>query len=474
MANQHINKVIYGGNVLIDLTEDTASASDVLASKTFHDKSGAEVTGSIPSKSAQTYTPGTAAQSIASGQYLSGVQTISGDANLVAGNIKEGTTIFGVTGEFTGDVSSPISEPVKSDIAYDYTNPAGDSVHLDTEGTDDIVQSDYKGTSSATLEPDADGVSVKNIDLVSGMTMDASNYQYKFGEGEAEKTFELKLNEAGNAVVANNQFTQEVNLLPDEHDEAISVTKDSIVATNGNADAVTADMFIITDSGQEYALKNVGTETEENIVLVRKGTNEQVPHESGVLATLFDTAKGYYNTAKGAVTEAKNSTGSDVADEIAIANKAFAKYTADKSTLADLNANYKSLFDARQNFANDYSDFESSEAAKNVFDAPILTTIENGANEAINVALGEDGAIKAAVNAGVSSAKSYADGLAVNYDAAGSAATAEQNAKDAIKEIYNSQIEKINTAINKINSIGYGCNSYDCRRWIALIPTVRY
>lgn len=42
MAN---NKIIYGGNVLIDLTGDTAEASDVLSGKTFHDKSGAIVTG---------------------------------------------------------------------------------------------------------------------------------------------------------------------------------------------------------------------------------------------------------------------------------------------------------------------------------------------------------------------------------------------------------------------------------------------
>lgn len=42
MAN---NKIIYGGNVLIDLTGDTAEATDVLSGKTFHDKSGAIVTG---------------------------------------------------------------------------------------------------------------------------------------------------------------------------------------------------------------------------------------------------------------------------------------------------------------------------------------------------------------------------------------------------------------------------------------------
>ena len=44
-TNQHANKVIYGGEVIIDLTADTATASSVLVGSTFHDKSGAAVTG---------------------------------------------------------------------------------------------------------------------------------------------------------------------------------------------------------------------------------------------------------------------------------------------------------------------------------------------------------------------------------------------------------------------------------------------
>lgn len=57
-------------------------------------------------KSAATYIPKTTDQSIASRQYLSGTQTIKGDANLVAGNIKSGVNIFGVTGTYAGGGSS--------------------------------------------------------------------------------------------------------------------------------------------------------------------------------------------------------------------------------------------------------------------------------------------------------------------------------------------------------------------------------
>lgn len=52
----------------------------------------------VTKKSAQTYTPGTSDQTIGSGQYLSGAQTIKGDSNLVGSNILSGKSIFGVPG----------------------------------------------------------------------------------------------------------------------------------------------------------------------------------------------------------------------------------------------------------------------------------------------------------------------------------------------------------------------------------------
>lgn len=65
-----------------------------------------KVTGSIQSQAAQTITPGTADKTIASGKYLSGAQTIKGDANLLAENIKNGVSIFGVTGTYESSDSS--------------------------------------------------------------------------------------------------------------------------------------------------------------------------------------------------------------------------------------------------------------------------------------------------------------------------------------------------------------------------------
>lgn len=78
------------------------SGYDGLSSVTVEAVSNTYVGSGVTKKAAQTITPGTADQTLAAGQYLIGAQTIKGDANLLAGNIKSGVSIFGVTGSHEG------------------------------------------------------------------------------------------------------------------------------------------------------------------------------------------------------------------------------------------------------------------------------------------------------------------------------------------------------------------------------------
>lgn len=66
-------------------------------------------TKQLNTKAATTYTPSKSNQTIASGIYLIGVQTISGDSNLISDNIKKGVSIFGVVGSYEGEQSSSVA-----------------------------------------------------------------------------------------------------------------------------------------------------------------------------------------------------------------------------------------------------------------------------------------------------------------------------------------------------------------------------
>lgn len=62
--------------------------------------------------------PGTTDTVLESGRYIDGNITIKGDANLVAGNIKSGSSIFGVNGTFTSDATATSGKILKDETAY--------------------------------------------------------------------------------------------------------------------------------------------------------------------------------------------------------------------------------------------------------------------------------------------------------------------------------------------------------------------
>lgn len=168
MANQYKSKIIYDGNVLIDLTSDTITAADLASGKTAHDKSGAPITGTNTYDSDTSDDTATAAEILATktaharGTALTGtmpnngavagvISSLNGDytvpqgyhdgsgkvsisttekAKIIAGNIRQGVTILGVEGTMSGseDVNaqsktitpSATAQTVMPDTGYNY------------------------------------------------------------------------------------------------------------------------------------------------------------------------------------------------------------------------------------------------------------------------------------------------------------------------------------------------------------------
>ena len=99
------NKIIYNGSTLIDLTGDTVTEGDLLSGKTAHGADGEAISGSMANRGAVSGTIGTLSDSytIQAGYHNgSGSVEISSTekAKIIPGNIKKGTMILGVTGDY--------------------------------------------------------------------------------------------------------------------------------------------------------------------------------------------------------------------------------------------------------------------------------------------------------------------------------------------------------------------------------------
>ena len=85
---------------IYSLTEGYITSSNIATASDSASIDTSSNTFQLTTKGAATYTPGTANQTIAANRWLTGVQTIAGDSDLKAANIKKGVQIFNVTGSY--------------------------------------------------------------------------------------------------------------------------------------------------------------------------------------------------------------------------------------------------------------------------------------------------------------------------------------------------------------------------------------
>ena len=136
----------------------------------------------LPTQAAQTIIPTTTDQTIASGKYLTGTQTITGDANLKPENIKAGASIFGVTGTYAGVVPI-ITETEDShggtviDITTDkeYSWRGIGIEFVQNAASYNVALAD---TSFATWTPSNTSTTIKNSSSAGTFVADMANYDY--------------------------------------------------------------------------------------------------------------------------------------------------------------------------------------------------------------------------------------------------------------------------------------------------------
>ena len=106
----------------LDTSDATATEAEIREGYTAY-INGEKITGTIPDWGEHIYIPTTEDQVFAPGHYVSGVQTVKGDANLISGNIKKGVSIFNVEGslESEGGIDTSDATATSSDILLNKT-----------------------------------------------------------------------------------------------------------------------------------------------------------------------------------------------------------------------------------------------------------------------------------------------------------------------------------------------------------------
>lgn len=296
----------------------------------------------------------------------------NGDASKIADGVADTTYDYVKSDGTTASGVAYDADPVLTDFTYQDVDGAIKSL---ADGTPDI--SVYTGTTTAS----GDVVSTQTV--AAGATANRDNYTYVNGAGET-----VTLGENAQDMVATHT-------LSDYAGGAVATI------TNGTSDtAIDGSMYSFAlDNGAMYTLSADGTK-----VLNANG-EEPVIGTGTELESKFNAVKSAFEADVLAIENAKTTTADNWTTEQTNFDAANDVFVADSDKIAELDGYFATVDEAttklaeaqaaQQLAADKYAENgEWFQAAKDVYDAPILETITNGANEAIDGALAEGGAIR--------------------------------------------------------------------------------
>ncbi len=143
-----------------------AVAANVLTGKSFSNVGAVGVSGSMVNVGAQSITPSTSSQTITTG-YHNGSGSVAGDADLVAGNIANGTDVFGVTGTALVATGDAAAANVLTGKSFSNVGAVGVSGSMVNVGAQSITPSTSSQTITAGYH-NGSGSVAGDADLVAG------------------------------------------------------------------------------------------------------------------------------------------------------------------------------------------------------------------------------------------------------------------------------------------------------------------
>ena len=135
--NQYVNKVIFGNDTLIDLSSDTIEASALISGLTAHDKSGAAIIGTMPTRNGLDFNlafqnNGKFGISVPYGCYTQGILTVEG--------VQISIPASGITNSFYIEVPNGTTTPSTADDWLRLT------ISVDSNGNSEVTDDTIPAT----------------------------------------------------------------------------------------------------------------------------------------------------------------------------------------------------------------------------------------------------------------------------------------------------------------------------------------